>query len=238
MSEQKLILIVEDELLIAQQLQFCLEDAGYAVAGVAVSFDEAVALLDTTKPHLVLIDINLEGALDGVDLANEIRNRYQVPFVYVTSNTDARTVARAKLTRPAGFIVKPFQPQDLQPSIEIALYNNAQQEQTPTNPEQDSFFVKEKHEMQRVFYGEIDYAEAADNYTILHTGRKKIMLSQTLKSIEQKLRPFGFLRIHRSYVVNVSKINCVRPTEVLVGEVALSTSSNARSSLLKFIHTL
>ena len=238
MAEQKSILVVEDELLIAQQLVFCLEDAGYHVVGTAVSVAEALELLSQQRPDLVLLDIHLEGSLDGIDLANELRTRFQLPFVYITSNTDARTLARVKLTQPAGFIVKPFQPQDLEPSIEIALYNSIQREQAPSQPTTESFFVKDRHEMQRVFYGDIHYAEAADNYTILHTPRKKFMLSQTLKSIEQKLRPHGFLRIHRSYVVNVSKIDCVRPTEVLVGEKALATSSTARSSLLKFIHTL
>ena len=78
MPEQRSILIVEDELLIAQQLAFCLEDAGYRVTGTAVSVDEALELLQQEQPDLVLLDIHLEGSLDGIDLANELRNRFQL----------------------------------------------------------------------------------------------------------------------------------------------------------------
>lgn len=235
---QSSILIVEDEPLIAQQVTICLEEAGYLVQAIAPSFEAAIVQLETKLPDLVLIDIQLDGELDGIDLANEIRNRFQLPFVFLTANTLSATVARAKLTRPAGFIVKPFQPEDLSPSIEVALYNYGQY-QAPSAPakEQDSFFLKDKHEMKRVYYADIDFAEAADNYTVLHTKKGRFMLSQTLKSVEQKLIPFGFYRIHRSFVVNVSKIDCVRPTEVIVGEKVLATSSNARQGLLQFIHT-
>ncbi len=236
MSQPYHILIVEDELLIAEHLAACLEDDGYVVGGIATSFEEAIELIVVQTPDLVLLDINLEGDLDGIDLANELRHKFQIPHLFVTSNTDDRTIARAKLTNPKGYLVKPFQPQDLRPGIEIALYNSRQRPIVESK-ESDSFFIKEKHEMKRVFYHDIEYAEAADNYTILHTSEKKYMLSQTLKAVEQKLIPHGFLRVHRSYVANIHKINCVRPTEVLVNHTPVPTSNNARQELLKYINT-
>ena len=238
MNEDISILVVEDEALIGQHLSLSLQDEGYRVIGVAGSFDEAIEMVEQERPDFALLDINLDGLLDGIDLAGELRRRFQLPFIFITSNTDSRTIARAKVTQPAGFIVKPFQTGDLRPSIEIALYNAKQPQAATKGMENESFFIKDKNEMKRVYYAEIDFAEAADNYTILHTPQKKYMLSQTLKVIEQKLSPFGFLRIHRSYLVNVSKIDCVRPTEVIVGEKALSTSANARGELMKFIRTL
>ncbi len=238
MAEPISILIVEDEVLIGKHLAICLEDEGYRVHGIVSSFEEATTQLKKELPSLVLLDINLGGLLDGIDLAGELRHQYQVPFIFITSNTDARTVSRAKLTEPAGFIVKPFQANDLRPSIEIALHRHQQQAAPIRENEQHSFFIKERHEMKRLYYAEIDYVEAADNYSIIHTPEHKHILSQTLKSMETKLVPFGFLRVHRSFLVNVSKINCVRPTEVIIGEKAVPISANSRSELMKFIRTL
>lgn len=232
------ILIVEDEALIADHLAACLKVEGYAVAEIMDEAESAIQYLQTHSPDLILLDIQLAGALDGVDLAATLKG--QIPVVFLTSNTDPKTLARVKLTQPAGFIVKPFQPADLRPAIELALFAH-QHKQTPPAPlpstAEDSFFIKEKHEMHRIYYRDILCAEALDNYTRIHLPDKRYTVSQTLKVVEEKLQPYGFFRIHRTWLVNVAKISCIRPTEVQVEDRVLPSSTSARSELLKFVQT-
>lgn len=237
------ILIVEDEALIADHLAACLQAEGYAVDAILDSAEEALVHLQTARPDLALLDIQLAGALDGVDLAMAIRSGAQIPVVFLTSNTDPRTLARVQLSRPAGFIVKPFQPADLRPAIELARYAHKarQQEQAPTpapTHEDDAFYIKDKHEHHRVRYADILCAEALDNYTRIHLPGKRYIVSQTLKAVEEKLQGHGFFRIHRTWLVQVSQISCIRPTEVVVGELTLPTSAGARGELLKWVKTL
>lgn len=234
------ILIVEDEALIADHLAACLQADGYAIAGIKDEAEDALEFLQADSPDLILLDIQLAGALDGVDLAASVHATRKIPVVFLTSNTDARTLARVKLTHPAGFIVKPFQPSDLRPAIELALYaQQYRQESAAAIPpsEEDSFFIKEKQEMHRVYYRDILCAEALDNYTRIHLSGKRYTVSQTLKVLEEKLNGHGFFRIHRTWLVNVAKISCIRPTEVVVGEMTLPSSTNARSELLRFVQT-
>jgi two-component SAPR family response regulator len=94
------ILIVEDELIIAEDISNMLQKMGYDVIGIAMDFDEAVTILENNKPDLILLDINLNGKSDGIDLANVINGKCKIPFIYITSYSDASTLERAKNTNP------------------------------------------------------------------------------------------------------------------------------------------
>lgn len=118
------ILIVEDDTLIAQELEIRLIDLGYEIAGIASSGSEAVALADELKPALVLMDIMLKGEMDGIQAADEITRRIQIPIIYLSAFTDKITLQRAKITEPYGYIVKPFNERELLANIEIALYKH------------------------------------------------------------------------------------------------------------------
>ena len=120
------IAIVEDEVVVAMELESRLIDLGYRVAGTAVTGTEALELIARTKPDLVLMDVKLPGGMDGIEAAQEVRDRYHLPVVYVTAHADEETLQRAKLTSPLGYIVKPFSEQDLRAAIEVALYKHDQ----------------------------------------------------------------------------------------------------------------
>ena len=123
MSQTK-ILIVEDEAIVAADLAVKLEKLGYGVAGVATQGGEAVEMALNSRPHLVLMDIQLEGGLDGIQAAEVVRGQYDVPVIYLTAHSDPGTLARAKLTGPSGYILKPFEERDLATQIELALYKH------------------------------------------------------------------------------------------------------------------
>lgn len=118
------VLIVEDEGIIALDLEHQLSSIGYVVTGTAASGNLAIELAQQDKPDVVLMDIRLQGEMDGVDAARVISLKFGVPVVYLTSYTDDDTFNRAKETEPHGYLVKPFDLRELKTTIELALHRH------------------------------------------------------------------------------------------------------------------
>ncbi|MEG4286547.1 response regulator [Microcoleus sp. A006_D1] len=118
------ILVVEDEVIVAEDIAGRLKKLGYAVTATVASGEEAIEKVAENKPDLVLMDIVLKGEMDGVTAAEKIRTRVDVPTVFLTAYADHKTLQRAKLTDPFGYIIKPFQQNDLRVAIEIALHRH------------------------------------------------------------------------------------------------------------------
>jgi PAS domain S-box-containing protein len=117
------ILLVEDERIVAMDLQARLQRLGYAVAGIASTGEEAIKAATDTRPDLALVDVRLKGEMDGIEVAGQFRKRLGVPVIFLTAYADADTVERAKKTEPLGYLIKPFQEEELITSIELALHN-------------------------------------------------------------------------------------------------------------------
>jgi len=122
--EKTTILVVEDEEIIAADLAIKLERLGYEVVGQAAGRDEAIELACRLQPQIVLMDIWLKDRMDGIEAAEAIRHRLDVPVVYLTAHSDSATLERAKLSQPFGYILKPFQERALSTAIEIALHRH------------------------------------------------------------------------------------------------------------------
>src|SRR5215510_6651070 len=118
------ILIVENERIVSMDMQRRLKNLGYDVVGAAVSGEEAIQKSELHRPDLVLMDIMLDGKLDGIQAAEVIRGRLNIPVIYVTAYGDGPTLDRAKVTEPFGYILKPFEERELHGHIEIALYKH------------------------------------------------------------------------------------------------------------------
>jgi len=118
----KRVLIVEDEPIIAADIESTLLKGEYKIAGIAYSSVQALDMLVNREIDLVLLDISIKGDMDGIEIAAIINEKYHHPFIYITSFSDQQTLQRAKLTMPYGYIVKPFKDRDILSSIEIALY--------------------------------------------------------------------------------------------------------------------
>ena len=123
MSKTK-ILVVEDETILAKDIQICLRRLGYTVSGIASSGEEAIQKATDVRPDLVLMDIKLKGEMDGTETAWHIKESFSIPVVYLTAHVDDATLVRAMITEPYGYILKPFEDRDLHISIEIALYKH------------------------------------------------------------------------------------------------------------------
>ncbi|MFO7713717.1 response regulator [Desulfosarcina sp.] len=123
------ILIVEDESVVAADLEIKLKHIGFAVAGIASQGQEALDMARTRNPQLILMDIQLKGPLDGIETAKAVQERLDVPVVYLTAHSDQATLSRAKLTGPFGYILKPFDEHDLKIQIELALFKHRAERQ-------------------------------------------------------------------------------------------------------------
>jgi len=120
----KRILIVEDEIITAKDIKECLQDIGYVVLAIVSSGEEAIIKVKEENPDLVLMDIMLNGEMDGIETAGQIRSILNIPVVFLTAYSDKNILERAKITEPFGYILKPFNERELQNNIEIALYKH------------------------------------------------------------------------------------------------------------------
>jgi PAS domain S-box-containing protein len=125
MVEKARIMVVEDEAVISMEIQDRLTKMGHSVCGTAASGEEAVSVATAKRPDLILMDVQLRGEVDGVQTAKQIRDLIEIPIIYLTAFADDRTVERAKLTQPFGYLIKPFSEKELYAAIEMALYKNS-----------------------------------------------------------------------------------------------------------------
>ena len=127
------ILIVEDDTIIAMELMERLKDLGYHVAGLVSSGIEAIKMVDSTQPNLVLMDIRLSGKMDGIEAAEKIREKFDIPVIFLTAYADEETLFRAKKSEPFGYILKPFDARMLHINIEMALYRHQMEKRLKQN---------------------------------------------------------------------------------------------------------
>ncbi len=124
------ILIVEDEHIVAMGIKRMLKNLGYTVTGVASSGEDAIVKAESTFPDVVLMDIMLKGDMDGVEAAKKIKEKFEIPVVYLTAYSDNKILERAKTTEPLGYIIKPFDEKDLYSNIEVALHRYRKNQKT------------------------------------------------------------------------------------------------------------
>lgn len=234
------LLIVEDDALIARDLHDLVTDLGHAVLATCAHAAAARATLAAQRPDLVLLDIRLGAGEDGVDLAAHIAATYGLPFIFITAHADAATIARVKALRPAGFIIKPFDADDLRAQIEIALARHAAQVVAPAPPpaaQQQGFrigevlFVRDKGRLVKVPVADIHYAEADDNYVVLHTATRRYALPGSLTALQERLGAPHLVRIHRRYLADVRRITALREREAQLGDITLPIGRTHREEV-------
>lgn len=137
MSEAR-ILIVEDEPLVADDIERTLKKLSYQVVGRAVSGQEAIELTEKLRPDLALMDISIKGKMDGVETGKTLKERFGTALIYLTAHSDQATFDRAKITEPYGYVVKPFQEADLRIGLGLALYKRSQEMKGVAPPEVDA----------------------------------------------------------------------------------------------------
>lgn len=246
------ILIVEDELLLAEDIKLRLERLGYEVPAYVPSVHAALEKFKEIEDlDLALIDISLKGKLDGIDLAKVVNTLYHIPFIFLTSHADRALVERAKMVNPAGYMLKPFNDRELAINIEMALANYSNQmthpgpgnapeherEDHPVYHLNESLFLRKDHHFQRVALSDITILEADNNYTTVYTKTDKFIYSTVLKKMEEKLPGKYFLRVHRSYVVNINAVEGFEGNMLFVGDKRIPVSKQYKNEVFKIFNS-
>ena len=244
------ILIVEDNVIIADDMQSMLEEIGYEIVDNVIVYEQAVEVLKNNHVDLVSIDIILASDKTGIDLGKHIRESYNIPFIFVTSNSDRATVENAKTVKPDGYLVKPFEQQDLYTSIEIALSNfnynkkdlnrdidDVGESFTSNSVLKDSIFVKKQHLYYRIQFSDIQFIKADNVYLEVNTADKKFLVRSPLKDYLEKLPGNKFYRAHKSYIVNVDHIDAINSKDVVINNNLIPISKDFKEFILSSMNS-
>lgn len=231
------ILIVEDEFITIDVLRLYLTEYQYIISGDAMNAEEALVILEKGETDLALVDINLGKGNDGIWLANEIRNNFKIPFIFITAYQDAQTIRRASETNPSSYLIKPFRKVDLFSAIEVALANHALNSADHMLPdtaldfgilnEKESVFIKvSSHTFKKIYFREIKYIQAFKNYLELNLLDGKEVIRYTLKGFLEIVPEKDFTKVHRSFIVNHKFIKEINDLGLLVDNqiIPLSTA--------------
>lgn len=233
------LLIAEDDEVTAKNLCFTLADMGYTVAGYATRGEELLRMAKIDKVQLAILDIDLPGTMDGIATAAALRE-LDIPYIFLTAQSDTETLNRAKLTRPAAYLVKPFDEATLRSTIELAVYQHALQsgQPVPTSVHtrysaQDSIFVKTRTRLEKIKVGDVLWVEASDIYAEIHTRTGKFIVNYSLKVIEEKFPEDLFFRVHRSYLINLQCIDALEDNDLIINGYRIPIGKTYRSKLME-----
>jgi two-component system, response regulator PdtaR len=243
------ILIVEDEFILAEDLSNTLESEGYLVVNVSDNGRDALEFYSENDIDLVLCDINIKGDWDGIETVENLIKIKPCPIIYLTALTDGPTIERAKKTFPAAYIPKPYHITNLRMAIEMAINNFAVQinkteirignhEIESQNKEQilqvnDDIFIKQNYQFVKFPLSEILYFEADNSYTNIFTSHKKYVIRQSITNILERFSMKNLVQIHRSYVVNINKIESFNEHEVSINNTQIPISRSHKDDFMR-----
>ncbi|HZV68582.1 MAG TPA: response regulator [Saprospiraceae bacterium] len=239
------ILIVEDEMLIGAKISMFLAELGYEVTALLPRAEEALLHVKENKPDIALLDVRLQGQMDGITLGEALHTQYRIPIIFLTANSDDSTFNRAKSARPSAFLAKPFKKSDLQRAIELTISRMEENQHTqdelpaPKTEEDNTYilddriFIRYKDRMIKVLFESILYVEAERNYCRIFTKDKDYLLTMPMKNLEARLPAGKFQRIHRSYVVNLHHVDEVSEGYVYCSGKQLPLSHALRAEFMQ-----
>lgn len=234
---KKSIFIVEDDPFIAEELAIVIGGFGYEVLGIAHSEVEAEKFISQTTPDLVCLDIDLGSGGSGFTVASQLQVK-KIPLLFITSYVDEVTFSAARNYQPLAYIVKPYKDVDIKINLALAFHQAKSAPQDPaTNPE--DLFARKDGEIVRVDPDSIQYLKGDDNYThIFLDNGEKLLASSTLKKMDDKLQGYGFIRIHKSFIVPIKGISGLSGNTVFVREKPFPIGKSYKQQLMSKITIL
>lgn len=211
------ILIVEDEILIAEHIKDYLLNFGFSHISMAHTKNTALEALSCMEIDLILLDLHLQQPKDGLEIARSIDKTKKCPYIFITANVDVLIIQEAIQVNASGYITKPVKKTDLFAAIQLALKTNIA-------PELSFLSIKENNTTTRIPTDDILYIESNGNYIHIFTKIQKIIARQSLEWAELNLPEHKFKRIHRSYIVNLMAVQKMNTRFVSVNDVELPVS--------------
>ena len=228
------VLIVEDNSLIAFELSSNIEAMGHEVVDMVSTANGAEAILEKQSVDLAILDINIKGDRDGISLASYLESK-GITFIYLTSYYDEATLDRVKETNYAAFIAKPYTELDLKLNIELARRKDLMED----GERKKEFYVYTDNKMRKkIMYNDVMYIKSDDNYSVFHEKERKLLVRIPLKNLVDELHDRRFFRIHRSYMINVDKIQSFSNNTVIINGQNIPISNSHRKEFKQFIKEL
>lgn len=242
------ILLVEDEFILATDLSDTLESEGYEVVHVADNGQDALNFYQKNEIDLVLCDINIKGNWDGIETVERLIALKAVPIIYLTALSDKDTLERAKKTFPAAYIPKPYDITNLRMAIELAINNFAMKIQPLKVLRDDKMenlsketilqvndymFIKQNYQFVKFPLSDILYLEADNTHTHIFTEHKKYTIRLTMGNVLERLPMKDLVRIHRSFAVNINKIESFTEQEITIHHHRIPLSRTYKDDFMK-----
>lgn len=224
------ILVVEDEILVATDIEETLLSLDYKVQNCVASGNAAISEVEKNLPDLILMDIMLKGEMTGIEAARLITQKHDVPVIYLTANADIATIEKAKISLPYGYIIKPFTERDLQTNIEIARFKFENDMKAKLESDQfrkffkqdgnsEPLFVEGDKNLEKLSPDDIYYIEQKeDNTTLVHLIDEEIVSGYSLDQLETQFEKLNFVRISKDVMVNAGKIFLKRFPEIILAD--------------------
>lgn len=231
------IVLIEDEPLIARGLILSLEEKGYDVLGTTNNARNGLTMIKSLKPDIALLDIQLKGQETGIWLAQQLQQEYSIPYIFLTSFRDRETMEDAVKTMPYGYLIKPVDEDNLDVAIQIALerFSKSVQETPEEDTEfviNDAIFLKDDNYFVKLKFDDILLVKASGNYIEIIAPQKKHVLKSSLKYFTQLVPSNQFFQCHRSYVVNLQKVDKIGYKNLFINEIEVPIVKDQREDLL------
>lgn len=223
------ILIVEDEVLIAEDLSDLLRSFGISEIDMAHDKPTALNKIEAFQPDLILLDIRMESELTGIQIAEIINTQYKKPFIFITAHSDMQMLQTILKTIPAGYITKPIKKADLYANV--LLVSEKLKLQSPKQ-----IMIKDGTKNVLIDFNDLLYIESEGNYIVIHTTHKKHALRQNMDSIMAQLDNDIFYRVQRSYVVNIKKVSSYSRKDLTISGIVIPISKNVIDDFEKVIN--
>lgn len=216
------VLIVEDEALFSGYLEVIIDGLGYERSATVTNAEDALASVRDDPPELVLMDINIAGAYDGVETAEMIYNDHNCAIIFITAYRDERTFLRANRIGPANFLLKPFDELQVKRAIQVAVAGltddqSGLPESRADTLEEDNLYVKTGYKLRKIPVAEITSINADGRYCEIHTLKQRYLVRLPLAELQGRLPP-NFLKTHRSHLINEEYVDSIdlRDNEVVL----------------------
>lgn len=242
MTGRTKIVLVEDNLNLSENVKEMLTIQGYEVTGILDNAEEAYAKIEKDAPDAILLDIRLTGVKSGISLAEELRESLSIPIIFMTSSSGRDIVDKVRHIKPDGFITKPFTTENMVTSLELAIQNFKQNttkstlSKRKTEKSPTEIFIRESGWLKKIVIKDIDWIKADGSYTHIFVNGKQFTLRNTAKEVVQKLPEGQFERIHKSYIVNMKKIEAISASALKIDDTELPIGRNYYQKLLQNIN--
>ncbi len=224
------ILIVEDEFLVAADIEESLISLGYTVQNCVATGLGAIAEVEKNLPDIILMDIVLKGEMNGIEAATLINKKHNVPIIYLTANADIGTVEKAKISLPYGYIIKPFTEKELHTNIEIARFKFENDIKSKIESDQfNKFFELGKQDKQQLIVDsdsglekisipDVYYIEQDGDTCQIHMLNDSVAVKRFLADLEPRFPADVFVRVSKDHLVNTKKIFMAKFPEIIIAD--------------------